>query len=205
MAGINFSAAKGRWRVTWYGGDGSRTERLFKSEQDAQRFVDELGDPDRRRGRRRRTRAEVINRLAANFVIDDEGCWVWQGSLTNAGYGRMSWKADGHVSVPGAHRVVLAAIGDEMPSGLVVDHLCRNRACINPDHLEMVSQRENVMRSPIAYGAINAAKTHCANGHPYSDENTRRYYGLGGRKTWVRICKTCDTERQLRRREAVPA
>ena len=81
-----------------------------------------------------------------------------------------------------------------IPEGLVIDHLCRNRACVNPAHLEPVSQRENVMRSPVAEGAINAAKTHCSQGHPFSPENTATYR-LNCASTTIRRCLTCQKER----------
>lgn len=156
----------------------------------------------RKLGRPTRTRAQVIDHLAENFEVDDNGCWVWTGRLQSEGYAAMTWKQDGIYHIPGGHRVVLHAIGQPVPRDKVVDHLCRNRACINPDHLEVVVQRENILRSPIAPGALNAAKTHCANNHPYSEENTYVYTFKRGRKTTVRVCRTCRRASRERRRAA---
>lgn len=195
----------GRWKARVRDLAGDRT-RTFDTEAEARAW---LPPGSLRRGRRRRTRAEVIEVLASRFDIDEHGCWVWNGLLTNAGYGRLNWMHLFGVNVPGAHRVVLAAIGQPVPQDKVVDHLCRNRACINPDHLDVVTQRENVLRSPIAPGALNAAKTHCAKGHPYDAENTYTWVSKPPRACTVRICRTCQREygakRYAARRLAVSA
>lgn len=195
-----------RWDVRWRTREGFR-RKTFLSEPEAQAFAETMGGyrPMRglgfAKGRARRSRAEVIDHLAANFEVDGNGCWLWTGGLTNPGYARMSWKQDGVTNIPGAHRVILHALGQPVPQGMVVDHLCRVRHCINPDHLEVVTQRENVMRSPIAPGALNAAKTHCAQGHPYTPENTYVWVHTT-RSTTTRICKTCNHDYYVRRRDA---
>ena len=98
--------------------------------------------------------------------IDASGdCWLWTG-CTSDGYGRFSVNGVSRL----AHRVVWELLtGSEAPETL--DHLCRVRNCVNPDHLEPVSQRENLLRG---YGATsrNARKRKCANGHPFTPENT---------------------------------
>lgn len=143
------------------------------------------------RGRKPRNRAQTLSHLASHFEVDATGCWLWTGPLTNAGYARMTWKPLDRV-IPGAHRVVLHALGFPVPEDKVVDHLCRVRHCINPDHLDVVDQRENVMRSPIAPAALNARKTHCIHGHAFTPENTVTYVNHGGRKTVARVCRTCQ-------------
>lgn len=189
-----------RWRE-----DGKQLRKSFLTREEAQRFQSTLPGPNYRGlGRTRRTRAQVIDVLSQNFEIDDNGCWLWTGALTNAAYGRFNWKHE-DANVPGAHRVVLHAIGQRVPRDMVVDHLCRVRHCINPDHLEVVAQRENVLRSPIAPGAINAAKTHCPQGHEYSPENTYVQLPRKGRMTTGRLCKACVRARYLRSREQVSA
>src|SRR5688500_16448937 len=115
----------------------------------------------------RRSRQQVIDLIASESRVEPSGCHIWTGALTNVGYGRLNWLCDeGHV-VRGAHRIAYHVLVAPVPLDKVIDHLCRNRPCVNPEHMEPVRQRENVMRSPIAPGAINAAKTHCPQGHEY--------------------------------------
>lgn len=73
------------------------------------------------------------------YLVDEHGCWVWQRSMSQ-GYGRC---ADG----TGAHRVFWERSRGPIPQDLEIDHLCRNRACVNPDHMELVTHRENMQRS----------------------------------------------------------
>lgn len=106
------------------------------------------------------------------------GCWEWIGFRTADGYGRVLGR--------GAHRYSYELAHGVIPDGLQVDHLCRNRSCVNPDHLEAVSPRTNVLRSPTAVASVNARKTHCPQGHKYDINNTRLTSD-----GWRR-CKTCE-------------
>ena len=107
-------------------------------------------------------------RIVAKIKVNpDTGCWEWQGKLSS-GYGRVVW--DGRIQV--VHRVVFTILAGQIPAGLDLDHLCRVRHCVNPDHLEPVTRGENVLRSPIAPTAVNARKTHCPAGHEYAPETT---------------------------------
>jgi hypothetical protein len=116
------------------------------------------------------------------FVAD--GCWLWTGSLSPTGYGERI-RRSGNRQAP--HRVVYELMVGPIPEGLVIDHLCRVRNCVNPAHLEPVTQRENTMRSPIAPAAVNAAAQQCRRGHPFDEANT--YVDPNG----YRGCRACRT------------
>ena len=115
-------------------------------------------------------------------------CWEWTGCVLKSGYGQFFDEKKTY-----AHRYSYKLYRGEVPVGFDVDHLCRNKKCVNPKHLEAVSHKENIHRSPIHMGVINRSKTHCKNGHPYNEENTRKY-GKNGRQ-----CRTCqNTDARLR-------
>lgn len=113
------------------------------------------------------------------------GCWIWTGSLTDRGYGDRVWLDDGTRQAP--HRVAYELLVGPIPDGLVIDHLCRTRNCVNPHHLEPVTCRENLMRGE-TLAAQNWLKTHCVNGHAFTKENTRIT------PDGHRACRTCARE-----------
>jgi hypothetical protein len=119
-------------------------------------------------------------RAADHYHIAPNGCWEWEGSKWK-GYGRIN--VDGRPR--GAHRVLYEAIVGPIPPGLTLDHLCRNRSCVNPDHLEPVSMRVNTLRG-IGPAAIHAAQTECIHGHPFDEANTYR------KRNGSRDCRTCN-------------
>ena len=113
--------------------------------------------------------------------VDEKGCWVWTGLKQKNGYGAVIRGDRRRV----AHRLVYNdAIGGCLRPELVLDHLCRNRACVRPDHLEPVTSRENTLRGE-GPTARNARKSHCLQGHPFTLANTDRA------KDGSRMCRAC--------------
>jgi hypothetical protein len=120
-------------------------------------------------------------RIAEKIRVNPEtGCHEWGGSTTWGGYGMIG--DSGRVVL--AHRAAWQLVNGKIQHGLTLDHLCRNRSCVNPDHLEAVTQQTNVLRGD-GIAAKNAQKTHCKHGHEFTAENT---YLFRGRRT----CKECN-------------
>lgn len=112
-----------------------------------------------------------------------DGCWFWLGAKCNHGYGNLGVEGKSIY----AHRFAYELLVSPIPEGLTLDHLCRNRTCVNPAHLEAVDNRTNILRG-IGWGAKHARATHCPSEHPYDDANT--YLTPNG---WRR-CRVCARE-----------
>ncbi|KKN82050.1 hypothetical protein LCGC14_0313170 [marine sediment metagenome] len=108
-------------------------------------------------------------------------CWNWQGTITNKGYAQFTVgsRTDNTRGAEFVHRFAYAYFKSPIPIGLTIDHLCRNHACVNPSHLEAVSDRENILRG-MGPAALNARREYCQRGHAYQVEEGRR---------WCQICK----------------
>lgn len=134
-------------------------------------------------------------------------CWSWLGTITRGGYG-MFWLSPMRRMVS-AHRYAYELVKEPIPVGLAIDHLCRNRRCVNPDHLEVVTSRENVLRGA-SVPADNHRKTCCVRGHALAGENLLidklgRRICVTCRRTWERSDKKREQRRiymQKRRRSA---
>jgi hypothetical protein len=137
-----------------------------------------------------RTLTPIDERLTRRRrILPASGCWLWQGTTTNAGYGSMTIRTEDGPKSRLVHRVAYEHYLGPIPAGHTLDHLCRVRLCFNPDHLEPVTPQVNVLRSPIAPAAVNARKTHCPQGHPYDEANTIQQRRGG------RLCRTCQSTR----------
>lgn len=128
--------------------------------------------------------SDLPKRLAEKIEIQGE-CWIWMAKRTHEGYGHATY--EGHTRM--AHRVIYELLVGAIPTDLVLDHTCTTPPCVNPDHLEPVTQAENVRRS------FPAQKTECVNGHAYTPENTYRRPGSGGGR---RDCRACIRDRVRR-------
>ena len=135
-------------------------------------------------------------RLPARFWekvrIAPNGCWDWIAAKGTKGYGY--FRIGGRLRL--AHRLAYETLIAPIPAGLESDHLCRNRACVQPDHIEPVTHLENLLRG-LTLIAANVAKTHCPQGHPYDEANTY-IRSRGGRE-----CRTCHRDSIRRRYQAM--
>lgn len=125
------------------------------------------------------------------FIKNRTECWNWTGKIHKiTGYGNFSANiGDGERKTFLSHRFSYEAYRDKIPEGMTIDHLCRNRRCVNPSHLEVVTLKENILRGN-GISAINKRKTHCIRGHILSDKNL--YITPDNR----RQCKKCGNMRQ---------
>ncbi len=153
--------------------------------------------PHRANGRG--TTREVI-RMPAKRILSErfwekvqktDGCWEWQAAKDGCGYGFI-WV---RTRMYRAHRISYEMLHGPIPAGLQIDHLCCNPGCVNPSHLEVVTQAEN-MRRGVAW-EHQRRKTHCPKGHPYDATNT--YFNP---TTGSRTCRTCHRDWDLRNRKS---
>jgi hypothetical protein len=131
---------------------------------------------------------ELLERILARIDVNEHGCWLWQGATNAHGYGNIGVERRTRLT----HRVVYSLlVGDPGP---VLDHLCREPACCNPDHLEPVTQLENIVR-----GNVASLRLVCARGHWLLGDNVRWQKRGNGRE---RRCRTCDDARVSAWRDA---
>lgn len=127
-------------------------------------------------------------------LVDKSGdCWIWTGAFAvRTGYGKAGRRGS-------AHRVAYELLVGPIPEGQQLDHLCRVRLCVNPDHLEPVTSQENLLRGE-THAAKNAAKTHCYRGHDLTGDNVRVNIWINkkGQVRQRRKCRACAAEESAR-------
>ena len=134
-----------------------------------------------------RTKRTDIEKFNSHWILDETtSCWEWTAYTQKNGYGTFGFRHKMHL----AHRASYILFVGEIPIGLQLDHLCRNRACVNPAHLEPVTNKENILRG-ISPSAINARKELCIRAHLLTGDNLAIYGN-------ERRCRTCDRERKRR-------
>lgn len=135
--------------------------------------------------------ATAVLRLIGHHVAVEGDCWVWTSSCRKDGYGQITFQQRHYA----AHRLTYELMVGPIPQDKQLDHLCRIRRCVNPDHLQPVTQRENILRgaSPAARHAQVKA---CPKGHPYTAENTYR------KPSGKRECRECGRQRDRARYHA---
>jgi hypothetical protein len=142
----------------------------------------------------------TIERLKSAMSVDpDTGCWISPIGLDRRGYSRIAYKG----RLAPAHRIAYRLLVGPIPEGLEIDHLCRNKACVNPAHLEPVTGAENRRRA-MALRAVNPsgylAKTHCLHGHEMTAENTMPRADKPGV-----LCRTCQRDKSRVQQERISA
>ena len=137
-----------------------------------------MRNPNRKFSRRSMNQSfeDILNRPGRVLITDT--CWLYQGSLDLQGYGRTYIKTE-RIMI---HRAAYKHFKGEIPVGFQIDHLCMVRNCVNPEHLEIVTPKENVHRSNRTAASINSKKTHCVSGHVLDGLNNRGN----------RFCRVCS-------------
>lgn len=160
--------------------------------------------------------ADELARFMRCFSRPNEGCWLWTSNLADTGYGRFYYRGKLRL----AHRFVYEHFRGAITCGLELDHLCRNRNCVRPDHLEPVTHQENMRRGMEARGLATddpvrkprrwvrgpnrdeTLLTHCRRGHEYTPENT---YIVPNREVRARRCRKCLRLAQAKERAKIRA
>lgn len=130
-------------------------------------------------------------RFDAKWVPEpNTGCWLWTGHVNDGGYGRFARTVSDCATVwQTAHRLSWELHRGPIPDGLHIDHMCRVRSCVNPDHLRVVTPRQNSLENSSSGPSINVLKSHCIHGHPFAGDNLAIRRSPNGADR--RVCLTC--------------
>lgn len=140
----------------------------------------------------------VIGRFLKYLKLEPNGCWTWTGSRLPSGYGTFYLsKKQRHIY---AHRFSYQACNGLDLTEKQIHHVCGNKACVNPNHLQDLTVKEHMRITPGTFPYVQSRKTHCPQGHPYNLDNTRYNIDKYGREH--RSCRKCNTELQRKRKEA---
>jgi hypothetical protein len=136
-----------------------------------------------------------VDRNGPVSPIVGTACWLWTASIQAKGYGQIHVRRDdaGRQIIRRAHTVAWVLVRGEFAADLEIDHLCRVRHCVNPDHLEAVTTKVNSLRG-VGLAALHAQRTACPKGHPYDEANTIWHKKTGGRVS--RDCRICTNARR---------
>jgi len=126
-------------------------------------------------------------------VSATNNCWYWNGAIGTHGYGVFYHKRKNLLS----HRVSYVIFNSHIDNNLVIDHVCGNKACVNPEHLRNVEQRTNVIENNSSIVFDNFNKTHCKNGHEFSGSNLKMVYRSKENRNY-RVCRICYNKLQLK-------
>ena len=126
--------------------------------------------------------ARVAERAITSVVVTDEGCWISTYSLGSHGYAQIGWHDSGRTRMTTAHRAAwVHAHGEQIPESMTVDHLCKQKRCVNPDHLRLLSNFENARRT----SGRDWPEGECINGHPNNELRTQ--------PSGKRVCRACQS------------
>jgi len=131
-----------------------------------------------------------------DYIEKTNSCWNWTGPDRPNGYGRFCVLYKTY----SAHRFSYLLFKGQIPEGLSIDHLCRNRKCVNPDHLELVTTKENLFRSDETRASINKNKQQCLRGHPYDSQNTY----IHNNKRYCKICVRENVRKYQNKKKELP-